>query len=45
VFRPTGRTGRLHRCRELGFDQVPQAYDVFQDPVGSGALEVAVLCG
>jgi alcohol dehydrogenase len=27
----------------FGFDEVPQAYDLFDDPVGSGALKVAVL--
>lgn len=27
----------------FGFDEVPEAYDVFGDPVTSGALEVAVL--
>jgi alcohol dehydrogenase len=27
----------------FGFDQVPEAYDLFDDPVGSGALKVAVL--
>jgi hypothetical protein len=27
----------------LGFDDVPQAYDLFADPVASGALKVAVL--
>ena len=25
------------------FDQVPEAYDLFEDPVASGALKVAVL--
>ena len=29
----------------FGFDEVPQAYDLFDDPVGSGALKVAVLRG
>jgi alcohol dehydrogenase len=27
----------------FGFDEVPQAYDLLDDPVGSGALKVAVL--
>jgi alcohol dehydrogenase len=27
----------------FGFDEVPQAYDLFDDPVTSGALKVAVL--
>jgi alcohol dehydrogenase len=27
----------------FGFDQVSEAYDLFDDPVGSGALKVAVL--
>ncbi|GAA3162203.1 zinc-dependent alcohol dehydrogenase family protein [Blastococcus jejuensis] len=27
----------------FGFDQVPEAYEVFDDPKGSGALKVAVL--
>ena len=34
--------GRLVTHR-FGFDQVPEAYDVFDDPVASGALKVAVL--
>lgn len=29
----------------FGFDEVPQAYDLFDDPVASGALKVAVLRG
>ncbi|SOC49605.1 alcohol dehydrogenase [Blastococcus aggregatus] len=29
----------------FGFDEVPQAYDLFEDPVRSGALKVAVLRG
>jgi alcohol dehydrogenase len=39
--------GRLDAGRfvthRFGFDQVPDAYDVFDDPVASGALKVAVL--
>jgi alcohol dehydrogenase len=27
----------------FGFDAVPAAYDLLDDPVGSGALKVAVL--
>jgi alcohol dehydrogenase len=27
----------------FGFDQVMEAYDLFDDPVGSGALKVVVL--
>jgi alcohol dehydrogenase len=27
----------------FGFDEVRQAYDVFDDPMASGALKVAVL--
>jgi alcohol dehydrogenase len=34
--------GRLVTHR-FGFDQVPEAYDVFEDPASSGALKVAVL--
>jgi alcohol dehydrogenase len=29
----------------FGFDEVPRAYDLFDDPVASGALKVAVLRG
>ena len=29
----------------FGFDEVPEAYDLFDDPVASGALKVAVLRG
>ena len=29
----------------FGFDEVPVAYDLFDDPVASGALKVAVLRG
>jgi alcohol dehydrogenase len=36
--------GRLVTHR-FGFDQVPEAYDVFEDPTSSGALKVAVLRG
>ena len=39
--------GRLDAGRivthRFGFDEVPRAYDVFDDPVASGALKVAVL--
>jgi alcohol dehydrogenase len=39
--------GRLDAGRivthRFGFDEVPHAYDVFEDPVASGALKVAVL--
>jgi alcohol dehydrogenase len=34
--------GRIITHR-FGFDEVPQAYDLFADPVASGALKVAVL--
>ncbi|WP_409329857.1 alcohol dehydrogenase catalytic domain-containing protein [Trujillonella humicola] len=34
--------GRIVTHR-FGFDEVPQAYDLFGDPVASGALKVAVL--
>jgi alcohol dehydrogenase len=34
--------GRLMTHR-FGFDEVPQAYDLFDDPVASGALKIAVL--
>ncbi|RFU20455.1 hypothetical protein D0Z06_16420 [Geodermatophilus marinus] len=34
--------GRIITHRS-GSDQVPEAYDLFDDPVASGALEVAVL--
>ena len=41
------RAGKLDAGRlvthRFGFDEVPQAYDVFADPVTSGALKVAVL--
>ena len=41
------RSGRLDAGRlvthRFGFDQVPEAYDVFDDPTSSGALKVAVL--
>ncbi|MGY1708841.1 hypothetical protein ACI8AC_04955 [Geodermatophilus sp. SYSU D00758] len=41
------RAGRLDAGRivthRFGFDQVPEAYDLFDDPAASGALEVAVL--
>jgi alcohol dehydrogenase len=41
------RAGRLDAGRlvthRFGFDQVPEAYDLFDDPVASGALKVAVL--
>jgi alcohol dehydrogenase len=41
------RAGRLDAGRlvthRFGFDQVPEAYDLFSDPVASGALKVAVL--
>jgi alcohol dehydrogenase len=41
------RAGKLDAARlvthRFGFDEVPQAYDVFDDPVSSGALKVAVL--
>ena len=40
------RAGKLDAGRlvthRFGFDQVPEAYDVFGDPVASGALKVAV---
>ncbi len=43
------QAGRLDLSRmvthRFGFDEVPQAYDLFDDPVGSGALKVAVLRG
>jgi alcohol dehydrogenase len=43
------RSGRLDAGRmvthRFGFDQVPEAYDVFSDPVASGALKVAVSRG
>jgi alcohol dehydrogenase len=43
------QAGRLDAGRivihRFGFDEVPQAYDLFDDPVGSGALKVAVLRG
>src|SRR5215207_6432239 len=43
------RSGQLAIGRfvthRFGFDEVPQAYDLFEDPVGSGALKVAVLRG
>ena len=39
--------GKLDAARivthRFGFDEVPQAYDLFDDPVRSGALKVAVL--
>ena len=41
------QAGRLDVSRmvthRFGFDQVPEAYDLFEDPVASGALKVAVL--
>ena len=41
------QAGRLDAARlvthRFGFDQVPEAYDLFDDPVASGALKVAVL--
>ena len=41
------RAGKLDAARlvthRFGFDEVPRAYDVFDDPVSSGALKVAVL--
>jgi alcohol dehydrogenase len=41
------RAGRLEAGRlvthRFGFDRVPEAYDLFDDPVASGALKVAVL--
>jgi alcohol dehydrogenase len=41
------QAGRLDAGRvvthRFGFDQVPEAYDVFDDPMTSGALKVAVL--
>lgn len=41
------RAGKLDAGRlvthRFGFDEVPQAYDVFDDPGNSGALKVAVL--
>jgi alcohol dehydrogenase len=37
--------GRRIVTHRFGFDEVPQAYDVFDDPVASGALKVAVLRG
>jgi alcohol dehydrogenase len=36
--------GRMVTHR-FGFDEVPEAYDLFDDPVASGALKVAVLRG
>ena len=40
------QSGRLDAARmvthRFGFDQVPEAYDVFSDPMTSGALKVAV---
>ncbi len=40
------RSGRLDAARmvthRFGFDQVPEAYDVFGDPMSTGALKVAV---
>jgi alcohol dehydrogenase len=43
------RSGRLDAGRmvthRFGFDQVAEAYDVFGDPVASGALKVAVCRG
>ena len=36
--------GRMVTHR-FGFDEVRQAYDLFDDPVASGALKVAVLRG
>jgi len=43
------QAGRLDVSRmathRFGFDEVSQAYDLFDDPVGSGALKVAVLRG
>jgi alcohol dehydrogenase len=36
--------GRMVTHR-FGFDEVPDAYDLFDDPVASGALKVAVLRG
>ena len=40
------QSGRLDAGRmvthRFGFDQVPEAYDVFSDPMSSGALKVAV---
>ena len=36
--------GRMVTHR-FGFDEVPVAYDLFDDPVASGALKVAVLRG
>ena len=39
--------GKLDAARlvthRFGFDEVPQAYDVFDDPATTGALKVAVL--
>jgi alcohol dehydrogenase len=41
------QAGRLDAGRmvthRFGFDQVPQAYDLFDDPVASGALKIAVV--
>ncbi|MEU2349574.1 alcohol dehydrogenase catalytic domain-containing protein [Modestobacter sp. NPDC049651] len=41
------RSGQLDAARlvthRFGFDEVPAAYDVFEDPASSGALKVAVL--
>ena len=41
------RAGRLDAARlvthRFGFDRVPDAYDLFDDPVASGALKVAVV--
>jgi alcohol dehydrogenase len=41
------RAGRLDAGRlvthRFGFDEVAEAYDLFDDPVASGALKVAVL--
>lgn len=39
------RSGGRMITHRFGFDEVPQAYDLFADPVASGALEVAVLRG
>ncbi|MCZ2839167.1 zinc-binding dehydrogenase [Modestobacter sp. VKM Ac-2985] len=43
------RAGRLDVSRmvthRFGCDEVPRAYDLFDDPVPSGALKVAVLRG
>jgi alcohol dehydrogenase len=43
------QAGRLDVSRmvthRFGFGEVPEAYDLFDDPVGSGALKVAVLRG